>query len=75
MMGDCLFPERTFSSEKSLWKPLLKAIIKRIPERSAIGPIIFNIFNNDIFYFIGKCDFINCANDDTFQKFQVQSML
>ncbi len=45
------------------------------PPGSGLGPIIFNIFNNDIFYFIEKCDFIKHADDDTLSNFQVQLML
>ncbi len=41
------------------------AIIKRDPQGSGLGSILFNIFNNDIFYFIEKCDFINYADEDT----------
>ncbi len=32
---------------------------------SGLSPILFNIFNNDIFYFIEKCDFIIYADGDT----------
>ncbi len=46
------------------WEPLLKGI----PQGSELGPIIFNIFNNDIFYIIEKCDFINYADGDTLSK-------
>ncbi len=42
------------------------AIIKTIHKGSALEPIIFN--NNDIFYFIEKWDFINCAADVTCSK-------
>ncbi len=50
-----------FSNEKRPWEQLSKVI----PQGSGLGPILFNIFNNDIFYFIEKCDFINYADDDT----------
>ncbi len=52
------------SNENSSWQPLLKGI----PEGSGLGLIIFNIFNNNIFYFIEKCDFINHTDDDTLSK-------
>ncbi len=59
------FQRVCFSNEKSSWEPLLKGI----PQGSGLGPIIYTIFNNDIFYFkIEKCYFINYANDDTLSK-------
>ncbi len=58
------FQRVCLSNEKSSWEPLSKGI----PPGTCLGPIIFNIFNNDIFYFIEKCDFINYANDNTLSK-------
>ncbi len=51
--------------KKKSWEPLSKGTP---PPGSWLGPIIFNIFNNDIFYFIVKCEFINYADDDTLSK-------
>ncbi len=47
---------------------LMTAIIKMDPQGFGLGSIIFNIFNNDIFYFIEKCDFINCVYENTISK-------
>ncbi len=58
------FSEYTFQMKTCSCKPLLKGILQGY----GLGPISFNIFNNDIFYFIEKCDLINYADDDTLSK-------
>ncbi len=45
-----------------------ETLTKGIPHGSGLGPIIFNIFMNDAFYFLQKCDFVNYADDDTILK-------
>ena len=40
-------------------------ILKGVPQGSILGPILFNIFLNDMFKFIQKADLVNYADDNT----------
>lgn len=51
-------------TERSAWSETDKGV----PQGSGLGPLIFNIFINDIFYFIKQCSILNYADDNTIYK-------
>lgn len=46
---------------RSCWKETNKGV----PQGSILGPLIFNIFMNDIFYFVKHADLFNYADDNS----------
>ena len=40
-------------------------IYKGFPQRSILGPVLFNVFLNDIFYFVKENKLYNYADDNT----------
>ena len=47
-------------NSRSEWAELLKGV----PQRSVLGPLICNIFLSDIFYFVSNSDLYNYADDN-----------
>ena len=50
----------------STWEKLFKGV----PQRSILGPFIFNVFLNDIFYFVLRSTICNYADDNTVLLFK-----
>ena len=49
---------------QSEWRELLKGV----PQGSILGPLLFNIFMNDMYYCINECQLYGYADDNTLSK-------
>ena len=64
LLGDYLSGSRQrvkISDARSAWETLAKGV----PQGSILGPLLFNIFINDMFYFMEKCSLYNYADDNS----------
>ena len=52
------------ANSRSEWKSLVKGV----PQGSILGPLLFNVFMNDLFYFIERCNLYNYADDNSLSK-------
>ena len=67
LLQSCLckrFQRSIINGSFSSWNELIIGV----PQGSILGPLLFNIFLNDIFLFISKCQLCNYADDNTLCK-------
>ncbi len=60
--SEFMFPSTTFQTIiLSFEKRSRMSLVKGIPQGCGLDPIIFNIFMNNVIYYIEQCDFMTYA--------------
>ena len=57
--------------EYSSWADILNGV----PQGSVLGPLLFNIFTNDVFYFVENSNIYNFADDNTLSVADLETVI